>query len=164
MSDPHRPHSYYHDVLAAVLGVLALGVLLSAPWQIDTSGPTPFYKGPLLYPLLVLALMVGAAVPSVLRLLLGWRRSVWHLDDGGFPRRPLLAFALLVGFVVLLELAGLEAACAGFLLTALLVLGERRPAVLVLVPLVTTVLVVLVFKHLLDVWFPAPVLWDWWEG
>lgn len=153
-----------HDLLGAALGAAAAGVLLSLPWQVDTSGPTPFYKGPLLYPLLVLSLMVLAALPATLRLALPPAGASWHLDGGGYPRKPAVIFAMLAGFLAALVYVGLEIASLGFLAGSLYYLGHRRPATLVLVPVVVTALVAIVFKHLLLVWFPAPVLWDLWMG
>ncbi len=164
MSRPREPDSRVHDLLGAALGGAGALLLLSLPWQVDTSGPTPFYKGPLIYPLLVLGLTVLAALPSAWRLVRPPPGASWHLDGAGYPRRPAAVLLLLVGFLAGLVAVGLELSALGFLAASLYAVGQRHPAVLALVPLLATALVVVVFKHLLAVYFPEPLLWQYLAG
>ncbi len=45
MSQPLNQASRWHDLAAVCLGGLAAVFLISAPWQVDTSGPDPFTRG-----------------------------------------------------------------------------------------------------------------------
>jgi hypothetical protein len=57
------------------LGLLAMGLLLSSPWQVDTSGPDPFYKGPLLFPLMVLSLIAATVLIALVPLAMDRRKG-----------------------------------------------------------------------------------------
>ncbi len=155
------PDSRVHDLLAACLGAFAALMLLSTPVNVDTSGPDPFYKGPLIFPLIVLLLMVLASLPAVRRLARPPEGAAWHLDGAGFPKKTLVVLAFLVAYLFGLVVIGLEVSTLAFLVASLYYLGHRSPARLVLVPIIVTGLVVLIFKHLLDVFFPAPLALEW---
>jgi hypothetical protein len=159
-----EPDSRLHDLFGAFLGALAAGILISTPWQVDTTGPDPFYKGPLIYPLLVLSLMVLASLPSAWRLARPPEGAVWQLDGGGFPLKPSVVFIALIAFLLGLVTIGLSASSLLFMAGSLYHLGHRRLSVLVLVPVIVTGLVFMVFKFFLDVYFPTPLVVEWLGG
>lgn len=160
MTEAKTPHSRVHDLLGAALGFLALGLLLSTPWQVDTSGPDPFYKGPLIFPLLVLALLLGASLPSMYRLFRPRPDASWRLDGRGIPVKGLQILGLLILFLAGLVYAGLEVTTWLFLFCSMWLLQRRSPGTLVVLPTVVTIILYLVFKLFLDVWFPTPVFWE----
>lgn len=160
MSEEHNTQSRVHDLLGAVLGLLALGLLLSSPWQVDSSGPDPFYKGPLIFPILVLCLLLGASLPSMYRLLRPPAGSTWKLDGRGFPVKGIQILGLLVLFLAGLVYLGLEITTWLFLFLSMCLLRQFTPGRLLGLPTAAMVIVYLVFKFFLDVWFPTPVLWE----
>ncbi len=164
MAGQSGSHSRLHDLFGAFLGAVAAGILLSTPWQVDTTGPDPFYKGPLIYPLLVLSLMILASLPSAWRLCRPPRKAPWALDGRGFPLKPSVVFIFLIGFLAGLLTIGLRASCLLFLGCSLYYLGHRRPIVIGLVSVMVTGLVYMVFKFFLDIYFPTPLLVEWLEG
>ncbi|MGD2125846.1 MAG: tripartite tricarboxylate transporter TctB family protein [Desulfobacteraceae bacterium] len=164
MAGQSEPESRLHDLFGAFLGALAAGLLISTPWQVDTTGPDPFYKGPLIYPLLVLSLMVLASLPSAWRLARPPERATWVLDEGKFPLKPSVVFVCLIGFLFGLVIIGLSASSLIFMVGTLYYVGHRRLSVIVLVPMIVTGLVFMVFKFFLDVYFPTPLLVEWLGG
>ena len=164
MSHPPPRESRIHDLLAVILGAFAALTLLSSPWNVDTEGPDPFYKGPLIFPILVLSMMILAALPACLRLIKPPEGSGWWLDGEGFPRKTLVVLILLAICLLGIEIIGLEVSALVFLAAGLRLAGHTGPVRLLLVPLIVTGLVFLVFKYFLDVFFPTPLLMDWyWE-
>jgi hypothetical protein len=159
MAGQINPESRSHDLLTAVLGAFAAGVLISSPWQVDTSGPYPFYKGALIFPLFALGLMVLASIPSALRMLKPPEGAVWRIDGEGAPAKTLLVFLLLVAFLAGIPLIGLEISSVLFLGITLFYLGHRSPKVFILIPLILTGVNYILFKYLLDVYFPTPLLY-----
>lgn len=164
MASQMNPVSRCHDLFAAFLGAGAALVLASAPWQVDTSGPEPFYKGPLIFPILVLSLMIVAALPAAWRLARPARNAAWQLDGGGWPIKTGVMLGMLVAFLIGMILLGLAVSSWGFLFFGLYYLGHRTPLQLILIPLVVSSLLVLIFKYLLGVFFPTPLLVNWFLG
>lgn len=164
MAEKKRLASRTHDLLGAALGLFALTLLISSPWQVDTTGPDPFYKGPLIFPLAVLSMMVLASLPFWRRLLMAPAGAGWYLDGQGIPWRTIKVLGLLMAFLAGLMGVGLEIATSGFLLAALWVVGERSKARLVMIPLIITIVLWIFFKWLLDVWFPVPLLFEPFSG
>jgi len=164
MAERDGTHSRIHDLFGAFLGAAAAGVLISTRWQVDLTGPDPFYKGPLIYPLLVLSLIVVASVPSAWRLVKPHEEFTWVLDGAGFPSKPLTVFLFLVAFLGGLVVIGLSVSCLLFVLSSLYYLGHRRPGVLVLIPVIMTGLIFILFKFFLDIYFPTPLILDWFGG
>lgn len=160
MTGEDRPNSRVHDLLGTALGLMALGLLLSSPWQVDTSGPDPFYKGPLIFPLLVLILLLGASLPSMYRILRPPAGSSWELDGRGLPYQGMMVLGLLILFLAGLVYLGLEIATWLFLFLALWLLRQRTPGKLLGLPSAVTVVIHLVFIVFLDVWFPTPILFE----
>ncbi|MEO1102711.1 MAG: tripartite tricarboxylate transporter TctB family protein [Pseudomonadota bacterium] len=157
--DRQKESAAGRDTLAAILGVLAAGLLVAAPSLVDTSGPDPFYKGPLIFPMLTLGLIAAAAVPAVVRIVRRRGRALFALDGAGLPVRGAVLFLLACAFPVAVGAVGIFLATAGFCAMGLTV--TRRSwrevmAVSVLLPLA----VYAVFVLILDVWFPSPWLLD----
>ena len=131
MTDSFNADSRGHDLLATVSGRLwPLVTLISVPWNVDTSGPDPFYKGPLIFPLLVLGLMIlyvasgpwpgGCCSPPE-------PERSWRLDGAGLPRKENHGYPrlFLVAFLFGLILIGLELSSLAFLVC--LTLLSRTP-------------------------------------
>lgn len=147
------------DAVAAAVGVAAAGVLLAAPSLVDSSGPDPFYKGPLIFPLIALAITIAGALPSMVRLVTAHGRS-WRIDGRGVPGRAIALFALACLYAPAIAWAGLDAATLAFMLAGLLVTNPRRPLRAVATAIGTTVVLHLAFVTALDIWFPTPTLWS----
>lgn len=160
MAGKANPKSRVHDFFTAFLGLSAAGVLVSSPWQVDTSGPYPFYKGALIFPLLALGLMVLASVPSIIRLFRSSGEASWYLDGGGIPVKPIGVLTLVVAFLAGIPFVGLELSSFLFLAATLFCLGHRSAKIYLGMSLLLTVLLYLVFKYFLDVYFPTPWLFQ----
>jgi hypothetical protein len=148
------------DAVASVIGVAALGLLIGSPWLVDTAGPDPFYKGPLIYPMLVLGLTLAGALPAVWRLglaLLNGERPDLRLR---MAARTALVFVALCGFPFAIAFAGLQLATFSFALLGLWLAGFRRPLASLVIAAGLTLVVHLAFIEFLDIWFPAPDLFE----
>jgi len=164
MSQELNENSRFHDLFSAILGGFAAFVLITSPWNVDTEGPDPFYKGPLIFPVMVLSMMILASLPAWVRLLSPPADSSWRLDGKGFPKKTLVVLALLIALLAGLGLLGLEVSSWLFLSATLYYLGHRGALKLVVLPLVMTGLIFLVFKYFLGVFFPTPVIFEWLGG
>lgn len=154
---PKTLNSRTHDLLGSVLGIAALALLVLSPWLVDTTGPDPFYKGPLLFPLITLGLILAGAVPSLVRLIQPGDAQ-WYLDGLGRPVRAAKVLACLVLFLGGLMVFGLEISTLVFLAVALKLVGQDSRVKMILVPLLVTVILTVIFKQLLGVWFPEPLV------
>jgi hypothetical protein len=154
---PETLNSRAHDLLGSLLGIGALALLVLSPWLVDTTGPDPFYKGPLLFPLITLGLILGGSVPSLVRLIRPGEAR-WYLDGLGRPVRAARVLACLVLFLGGLMVFGLEISTLVFLAGALKLVGQDSRAKMILVPLLVTVILTVIFKQFLDVWFPEPLV------
>jgi hypothetical protein len=164
MNQEKKNQSRFHDLFAAGLGAFAAVCLITSPWNVDTEGPDPFYKGPLIFPIMVLSMMIIASLPACKRLFSPAFGSSWQLDGEGYPKKTLGVLGLLIAMLVGLNLIGLEVSALAFLGSSLYLLGHRGPVKLIVLPLVMTGLIVLIFKYFLDVFFPTPLLVEWlWE-
>ena len=161
MSQESNEHSRIHDLFSAFLGAFAALTLITSPWNVDTEGPDPFYKGPLIFPILVLSMMTLASLPAWARLLSPPADSSWRLDGEGFPQKTLVVLGLLIALLFGLGLIGLEVSSWLFLSITLYYLGHRSVLKLVVLPLVMTGLIVLVFKYFLGVFFATPLVVEW---
>jgi hypothetical protein len=164
VSQEPKEHSRLNDLFSAFLGAFAAFTLITSPWNVDTEGPDPFYKGPLIFPVMVLSMMILASLPAWVRILSPPANSSWRLDGKGFPQKTLVVLGLLIALLAGLGLIGLEVSSWLFLTITLYYLGHRGVLKLVVLPLVMTGLIVMVFKHFLGVFFPTPMIVDWlWE-
>jgi hypothetical protein len=145
-----------HDLLAAAIGGAALFLLALSPWLVDLSGPEPFYKGPLIFPMMVLAMIVAGAVPSICRAALSSRDHL-HVDGSGFPARGATQFALMCLYPSAISAAGLEIATFTVIFLGLL-LNRRGLLQSAIIAAVLAMLVWLAFIAFLDIWFPQPWL------
>jgi hypothetical protein len=164
MSQETYNKSRVHDLFSSFLGAFAAFCLITSPWNVDTEGPDPFYKGPLIFPIMVLSMMIIASLPACKRLISPPQGCSWRLDGEGYPRKTLVVLGFLIATLVGLNIVGLEASAISFLSISLFFLGHRTPAKLIILPLVMTGLIVLIFKHFLGVFFPTPLIVEWfWE-
>lgn len=164
MSKTTHNQSRVHDLFSSLLGAFAAFCLITSPWNVDTEGPDPFYKGPLIFPIMVLSMMVVASLPACRRMISPPAGSSWRLDGEGYPGKTFVVLILLIAMLISLNLIGLEVSAVAFLGVSLYVLGHRSPVKLIVLPLIMTGLIVLIFKHFLGVFFPTPLLAEWlWE-
>jgi hypothetical protein len=152
-------HSRSQDLLGTILGSFCAIMLILAPWQIDLDVPYPFYKGPLLMPVIALLLGTLASLPSVFRLLFRHTaEKTWSLDGEGWPAKPCAMFLTTLLFPLGIITAGLELATIVVLAIELYITGSRNPKILLGIPFAVSVLFWIVFKALLDVYFPEPLI------
>lgn len=161
MSEELKNQSRIHDLFSALLGAFAAFCLITSPWNVDTEGPDPFYKGPLIFPIMVLTMMIFASLPSCKRLLFPTEGSTWYLDGEGHHQKTMVVLILLIAMLTCLNVIGLEISALIFLSVSLYTLGHRGPLKLVVLPIVVTGLVVLIFKYFLGVFFSTPLVVDW---
>ena len=150
-----KTSSRVHDLFGAILGVFALAMLVSSRWQIDTSGPDPFYKGPLIFPLIVCCLMLAG---SLWRLFKPVRNASWHLDGQGKPIKGIFILGLLMIYIPGIMAIGMELSTWLFLMIGLKLVKQDSVLKLTAIPIVVTLILYLVFKVFLDVWFPEPLI------
>lgn len=160
-TDREPPHCRVHDAVGTVIGVLGCALLVASPWLVDLSGPEPFYKGPLVFPLIALALVIVGSVPAALRLLRPSPAWVWRLDGNGVPRSAIGLFLLLCLFPAAVSWLGVQAATFLFTLGGLVLVGYRRPGPALLIATLLALAIHLAFRAFLDIWFPAPQLPQW---
>ncbi len=149
------------DRAEAVIGLGAAVLLAGSPWLVDTSGPYPFYEGPLIFPVIALAIMTLAAFPAVVRLVR--ERSARVRGHGGIRgvSPSLRLFAVMCLFPAAVLVVGLEASTWLFMAVGLRLAGYRNSAVTLATATAVTVVVYIAFRLVLDVWFPTPVLLTW---
>ncbi|WP_295813305.1 tripartite tricarboxylate transporter TctB family protein [uncultured Nitratireductor sp.] len=148
-----------HETLAAGVGLSAAVLFILSPWLVDRSGPDPFYKGPLIFPMIVLAITALSAVPAVFRVLRLRAVRPFHIDGHGFPGRAAFLFILMCLYPPAIAAIGLVAATFMAVLIGLLIVYRRSWQSLA-VATVMALLVHLAFKTFLDIWFPAPWLFE----
>jgi hypothetical protein len=152
--------SRVHDLLGAVIGLFAASMLATIRWQVDTSGPDPFYKGSSIFPILVLSLMLLASFPAMWRLARPPAGASWYLDGAGMPRKPIVVAFILSAYIAGLMYVGLEAASWLFMVVCLWVVGQRTPWKIFGLPTLMTFILYFLFVKLLDIYFPTPILFD----
>lgn len=158
-----KKDSALHDLFMTILGAFALIVVISLPYTIgEPAADYPFYKGPAIFPMIILSVMVFSSLPACFRLLTGSRDSKkWTLDGKGFPQLPLkifvaLIFIFLIGFIYI----GLELASFLFFGVAMYLIGYRLWWKLLLYSALYTGFILVLFKYLLDIYFPDPILFS----
>lgn len=158
MSKKEFSSSRVHDLLGSLFGVFALSMLISAPLQVDTSGPDPFYKGPLIFPLIVFCLIIAGSLPSIWRLIKPPLHASWYLDGHGKPFKNIIILGLLIFYLAGLMVLGLEISTWAFLVIAMKLVKQDSVLKITLVPILVTLILFLIFKVFLDVWFPEPLI------
>jgi len=158
MSKERFSTSRTHDLAAALFGVFALVMLVSSPWQVDTTGPDPFYKGPLIFPLIVFSMMVAGALPAMWRLVRPRAGASWTLDKGGYPKKNAVILGLLILYLAGLVTLGLEVSTWLFLTIAMKLVGQDSWVKITVFPAAITLVLYLIFKLFLDIWFPEPLI------
>lgn len=152
--------SRVHDLFGALLGLFALVMLVTISWQIDTSGPDPFYKGPMLFPLIVLFTILAGSLPSIWHMIKPAAGSSWYFDGEGIPCRTMVVAGLLAFYPIGLTYLGLEITTWLFLISGLKIVKQDSFVKLVTIPVGITIIIYLVFKFFLDIWFPTPLLFE----
>ncbi|MBP3731130.1 MAG: tripartite tricarboxylate transporter TctB family protein [Mailhella sp.] len=150
--------AFKQDMLGTALGVFCAVMLLLSPWQIDLDVPYPFYKGPLLMPLIALSMGTLASLPSMIRFF-GSLRTGWKEESFAFPKKAFLLFIVAMLYPAAILFAGLEIATLVILSVELFINGVRNRLLLAGIPVAVTLIFWLVFRWLLDVFFPEPILY-----
>ena len=151
------------DVFMVVLGALGAALIILTPWQVVPFGFHPFYKGPRIFPLLSLSLMVLASLPAAWRILRGRSGESWYVDGHGMPAKAVIMLLFSLAYLACIVVAGLEIASFLFISGCLYWLGHRTPLRFLAVSLIYTALVVIIFKYILDLYFPSPIIRDFFE-
>ena len=155
-----NPDSRIHDLLSTILGAFAGMLLVTLKLHIDEPATDyPFYKGPKIFPIIVLAVMVISALPSLYRLIKTFGRGSWWLDGYGGPIKPaVVTLMLALFFLIGINWTGVEVSVLAFMILSLLVLGYRRARIIFIYPLCYTMIIVVLFKCVLKIWFPEPLV------
>lgn len=155
-----NPKSKVHDLLMTIIGVFAVILLFNLNSAIDTKGVVyPFYKGPKIFPIFVLSTMFIFTLPAMRRLLFPPPDNTWYLDGKSIPYRPMMVFPLLVGFFLIgFIYIGLELSVFLFLFISLYILKHRSLFELLVIPAVYTIVIVYLFKYVLNIYFPNPLM------
>ena len=154
--------SRLHDALISIFGLFAGYLFLTIKTHVSKPAVDyPFYKGPTIFPLTVLGIMFLSSVPSFYRLFRPPDGSSWYLDGKGLPYKPcLFVFLLVVFYLYGIFWIGLEISVLAFIGIAVFALGYRNWKINILLPVIYTIILVLVFKQGLKIWFPEPILWS----
>ncbi|WBU62128.1 tripartite tricarboxylate transporter TctB family protein [Paracoccus albus] len=156
MSADEQPQSPGENLALALIGLVALILLVASPWLVDRSGPDPYYKGPLIYPQLVLAIIVVAALRPAIQAI---RHPTGIRGIDLMPRRSLGVFALMCAFPVMIAAIGLAPACLLAMALGLITARQSWQRSLI-IAIAGAAVLWLLFKGLLDIWFPQPWLLD----
>jgi len=154
--------SRVHDLFMSIIGIFAALLLFNLKNVVDTKGATyPFYKGPTIFPILVLSIMFIFSLPAIRRLLFPPPDSSWYLDGKGTPYKPMMIFPLLAGFFLVgFIYIGLELSVFFFLFIALYILKQRSLFKLLVIPAIYTIVIVYLFKYALNIYFPSPLIFN----
>lgn len=156
MSVDAQTQSPGENLALALIGLVALILLVASPWLVDRSGPDPYYKGPLIYPQLVLAMIFVASLRPAIQAM---------RQPGGIhglqlmPRRSLGVFVLMCAFPFMIAAVGLAPACFLAMAFGLITAGQSWQRSLI-IAIAGAAVLWLLFRGLLDIWFPQPWLLD----
>jgi hypothetical protein len=107
---------------------------------------------------------VLGALPSAARLVRDGRTKSWFVDGRGVPWPAIGLFALMVFFPTAIRFAGLGPASFVFVFAGLMIVGYRKPLRALAIAAGVALCLHLAFISFLDIWFPAPVLVEMFEG
>lgn len=159
--------SAFHDLFMATLGAFALLMLILTPYLIgEPAANYPFYKGPNIFPMIVLSVMAFSSLPAYFRLIRPKEKDKrWFLDGKGFPILPFKIFvSLIIIFLFGFIFIGIEMACFLFFITAMYLIGYRQWRKLLLYSAIYTLFIFILFKYMLDIYFPEPLIFSVWGG
>ncbi|MCU0594644.1 MAG: tripartite tricarboxylate transporter TctB family protein [Desulfobacterota bacterium] len=146
------------DLFILILGALGAILLIVTPYQVPSPRLYPFYKGPRIFPILSLSLVVLASLPATFRLLRGRSGKTWRVDGYGMPVKAALFLAVSVLFMFAITWVGLELSCFLYLAGCLYWLGHRSPVRYLGISVIYTAVLVILFKVVLGLYLPEPLL------
>lgn len=152
-----------HDRAAFCFGMISAAVMLLTPWLIQVKGSAPWWRGPLLFPLSCLFIIILVSLPSVVRLIRARAFSARAIASALSFRRK--SFFLLVMFLLFLPgmyLVGIELSVFLLLFVSLLGLDQKKYALPV--SIAVTFLTWFVFVYLPEVYFPEPIIFSLFGG
>ena len=152
--------SRLHDLCAAAIGLFAAVMLIASYWVVDITGPEPFYKGPLIFPLIILSIMFLFSIPGIIKIFFDKNEADYTLDLEGAPKKAIVILAFLIIFVFGIVGIGLELSVLIFTSVSLYFLGFKTLKFTFLLPVITSFSLWFLFKFLLEVWFPDPYLFQ----
>jgi hypothetical protein len=146
------------DLFLVILGAIGALLLILTPYQVPSPRLYPFYKGPRIFPILSLSLMILASLPATVRLIRGRSGTSWRVDGCGMPVKAALFLAVSVLFMFAISWIGLEISCLLYLAGSLYWLGHRSPARFLGISIIYTAVLVIIFKYILGLYLPEPLL------
>jgi hypothetical protein len=139
-----------------------LAIILLATVKLHISEPAvdyPFYKGPLIFPVIALGIMAASSFSAFYRLIKPAPDSSWQLDNMGPPIKPAVSLILLILFFLFGPVViGVEASVLMFLIISYYLQGYRQIKIIFLIPIIYTTVIVVLFKYILQIWFPEPAI------
>ena len=146
-----------YDRAAACFGMTGAAVMLLTPWLIQIKGSSSWWNGPLLFPLSCLFVICLVSVPSIFRLLRARAFSFRAVAQGlSFTGKSLFLLFMFLLFLPGMYLIGIELTVFLLLAASLAGLGRKKYALPVAVAV--TLVTWFVFVHLLEVYFPEPLI------
>ena len=146
------------DLFLVILGAVGALLLILTPYQVPSPRLYPFYKGPRIFPILSLSLVILASLPATVRLIRGRSGTSWRVDGYGMPVKAALFLAVSVLLMFAISWIGLEISCFFYLAGCLYWLGHRSPARFLGIPIIYTAVLVIIFKYVLGLYLPEPLL------
>jgi len=146
------------DLFLVILGAVGALLLILTPYQVPSPRLYPFYKGPRIFPILSLSLVILASLPATVRLIRGRSGTSWRVDGYGMPVRAALFLAVSVLLMFAISWIGLEISCFFYLAGCLYWLGHRSPARFLGISIIYTAVLVIIFKYVLGLYLPEPLL------
>jgi len=146
------------DLFLVILGAIGALLLILTPYQVPSPRLYPFYKGPRIFPILSLSLMILASLPATVRLIRGRSGTSWRVDGYGMPVKAALFLAVSVLFMFAISWIGLEISCFLYLAGCLYWLGHRSPAHFLGISIIYTAVLVIIFKYILGLYLPEPLV------
>ncbi|MBP1738467.1 MAG: Tripartite tricarboxylate transporter TctB family [Deltaproteobacteria bacterium] len=146
------------DLFLVILGAVGALLLILTPYQVPSPRLYPFYKGPRIFPILSLSLVILASLPATVRLIRGRSGTSWRVDGYGMPVKAALFLAVSVLLMFAISWIGLEISCFFYLAGCLYWLGHRSPARFLGISIIYTAVLVIIFKYVLGLYLPEPLL------